>query len=200
MTLVLGLTGGIASGKSTADRFFSRQGIPVIDSDQIAHDLLNVGQPSWQQVKKHFGKEFLNVDQTVNRKKLGELVFSDPKQLQVLNELTHPLIDRELAAEIKMQRQKRASLLIVDIPLLFEAGMSAQFDATLLITVPQSVQLARLMARNGLTKEEAQARIASQMPLSAKEELATYVVVNTGTIKELEAKLTQLLKQIKKEP
>ncbi|TSO26600.1 dephospho-CoA kinase [Lactobacillus sp. LL6] len=193
MTKVLGLTGGIATGKSTADEFFKKQNIPIIDSDKIAHDILNIGKPAYKEVKSIFGSEYLNADQTINRKKLGHLVFSDPKELKKLNDITHPLIYQEIQEKIQVEKSKNTPLVIVDAPVLFESNGQNYCDATLVITLPLDVQLKRLMARNNLTKAEAMNRINSQMPLIQKEKLATYVVDNTGTIKELENKLEKVL-------
>lgn len=196
MTLVLGLTGGIATGKSTADEFFKKKNIPIIDSDKIAHNIMNVGKPAWKQVKIIFGQNYLNQDQTVNRKKLGELVFNNSAELKKLNDITHPLIYQEIQEKIKVEKDKGTPLVIVDAPILFETGGQSYCDKTLVISLPKDLQIKRLMERNNLTRDEALSRIKSQMPLDQKEKLATYVVDNAGTIEELESKLEQLLKEI----
>lgn len=196
MTQVLGLTGGIATGKSTADEFFKKQNIPIIDSDKIAYKIMDIGKPAYQKVKLIFGDEFLNEDKSINRKKLGHLVFSDSKELKKLNDITHPLIYQEIQEKIQVEKNKKTPLVIVDAPVLFESGGQKYCDATLVITLPLDVQLKRLMARNNLTKNEAMNRINSQMPLTQKEKLATYVVDNTGTIKELENNLAKILKKM----
>ena len=196
MTKVLGLTGGIATGKSTADKFFEKQNIPIIDSDKIAHNIMDIGKPAYQEVKSIFGNEYLNENQTINRKKLGQLVFANSKELKKLNDITHPLIYQEIQEKIQVERNKKTPLVIVDAPVLFESNGQRYCDATLVITLPLSIQVQRLMARNNLTKTEAMNRINSQMPLSQKEKLATYVVDNTGTIEELENKLAKILKKM----
>lgn len=199
MTLVLGLTGGIASGKSTADAFFKKQQLPIIDSDLIAHDILNVGEAGYHQVVQQFGRNFLNPDQTINRHQLGEVVFSDPKQLSILNKITHPLIFQIIQTKITQNKQAGEQLVILDAPVLFESGAQKYCDKTLLITVPEEMQIKRLMARDGLTRKAALNRINSQMPLAKKVKLADYVITNTGTIEELEAQLAQLLFKLKGE-
>lgn len=199
MTLVLGLTGGIATGKSTADEFFKNKNIPIIDSDKIAHNIMNVGKPAWKKVKETFGTDYLNSDQSVNRKKLGKLVFNNEAELKKLNEITHPLIYQEIQEKIKTEKDKNVPLVIVDAPILFETGGQNYCDKTVVITLPPKIQLERLMARNNLSKEDALSRINAQMPLEQKEKLATYVVDNAGTIEELDSKLEQVLKKIKDE-
>ncbi|BAQ56929.1 dephospho-CoA kinase [Lactobacillus acetotolerans] len=199
MTFVLGLTGGIATGKSAADAFFKSKEIPVIDSDVIAHNILNVGQPGWKKVKEHFGSAYLNPDQTVNRRKLGQLVFAHPEQLKILNNITHPLVYQEIQKGISYNREHRIPVVVVDVPLLFESSPKKYYDSILVIALPEKLQVERLMKRNNLTKRQALARIHSQMPLSEKVAKADYVVANTGTIEELRDKLELLLKKIERE-
>lgn len=199
MTMVLGLTGGIASGKSTADAFFKKKQLPVIDSDKIAHDILNVGNEGYELVVRQFGQKFLNPDRSINRSQLGQMVFSDSEQLNILGKITHPLILREIQSKITQNKVAKKELIIVDAPVLFESGAQKYCDRTLLIALPQQEQLQRLMARDHLSKSAALKRIHSQMPLVQKEKLADYVIANTGTIEQLEAKLTKLLLMIKKE-
>ncbi len=199
MTLVLGLTGGIASGKSTADSFFLKRNLPVIDSDVIAHDILNIGQLGYKKVISYFGQDILNSDRTLNRKKLGQIVFNDQSKLNVLNQITHPLIFSEIEDKITQNKLLKKPVVIVDAPLLFETKVKDYCDKTLLIAVPEELQLQRLMTRDHLNKTEALNRIKTQMPLSQKEKLADYVITNTGTIKELETKLANLLCELKEE-
>ncbi|MBD5431488.1 MAG: dephospho-CoA kinase [Lactobacillus sp.] len=199
MTIVLGLTGGIATGKSTADHFFKQKGIPIIDADQITHDLYQVGKSAWKKIKDQFGREYLNSDQTINRKKLGQLVFNDQNELELLNKITHPLVHEEINRQIKQEISKKSRLVILDIPLLFESHAEKMCDQVLVITLPEKMQITRLMERNNLTKEQAIARIHSQMPLSEKEAKATYVISNSGTVNDLCEKLDNLLNKIEAE-
>ena len=199
MTIVLGLTGGIATGKSTADHFFKQKGIPIIDADQITHDLYQVGKSAWKKIKDQFGREYLNSDQTINRKKLGQLVFNDQNELELLNKITHPLVHEEIDRQIKQEISKKSRLVILDIPLLFESHAEKMCDQVLVITLPEDMQITRLMERNNLTKEQAIARIHSQMPLSEKEAKATYVISNSGTVNDLYEKLDNLLNKIEAE-
>lgn len=199
MTYVLALTGGIATGKSTADDFFKKNNIPVIDDDQIAHELMQPGQASWLAIKDHFGSEYLNADQTINRKKLGQLVFNDPQALAQLNELTHPLIFAQTKKLLKKYHDQ--AIVVLDAPVYFESGLAQKHvaDGVLVITLPKKMQLKRLKERNNLTDAEAESRIKSQMSLTKKAQMADFVIDNTGTIKELENKLAQLLVKIREE-
>lgn len=199
MTYVLALTGGIATGKSTADQFFEKKNIPIIDCDKIAHDLMKPQNASWRAIRDAFGTDYLNDDQTINRKKLGQLVFSDQTALNKLNQLTHPLIFDKTVQKIKKYQDE--DVVILDAPVYFESGWDKKniTDGILVITLPEAMQIDRLKQRNNLTDEEAKMRIQSQMPLNKKAQMADFVVANTGTIKELENKLEQLLLKIKEE-
>ena len=199
MTKILGLTGGIASGKSTVDVFFREKQIPVIDCDQIAHDILNKGEKGYELVLKQFGMNILKSDQSINRSALGQIVFDDEKQLETLNRITHPLIFQEIQAKIALNNPSKNSLVVVDAPVLFEANGQKYCDFTLLIAIPESLQMKRLMLRDRLSKGAALKRIRSQMPLSQKKKLADFVINNTGTKQDLKSKLEQLLLEIKGE-
>lgn len=193
MTLFLGLTGGIATGKSTASRILKEMGCQVIDSDLIAHQQAEVGQISWQRILEEFGPDFFNEDKSLNRKKLGQYVFANPEALSRLSEITQG----EVLKEIQNQMQaSQASVCVIDVPLLFEAGWQDYFDAVLLIAAPEEVELARLMARDDLSQAEAKRRMQAQLPLAEKRRRASYVLENTGTIEELRDKLSNLLKTI----
>lgn len=193
MTLFLGLTGGIATGKSTASRILKEMGCQVIDSDLIAHQQAEVGQAGWLAIKKEFGDAFCKEDQTLDRKKLGQYVFNNPDALKRLSTVTQ----REILKEVKRQMaQSTAKVCVLDVPLLFEVGWDQYCDLTVLIDLPEAEELRRLMARDGLTAAEAEKRIKAQLPLAEKRLLASYVLENTGTIEELRDKLSNLLKTI----
>lgn len=193
MTLFLGLTGGIATGKSTASRILKEMGCQVIDSDLIAHQQAEVGQAGWLAIKKEFGDAFCKEDQTLDRKKLGQYVFNNPDALKRLSTVTQ----REILKEVKRQMaQSTAKVCVLDVPLLFEVGWDQYCDLTVLIDLPEAEELRRLMARDGLTEAEAEKRIKAQLPLAEKRRRASYVLENTGTIEELRDKLSNLLKTI----
>lgn len=201
MTYVLALTGGIATGKSTADEFFKQKGISVIDCDQIAHELMEPEKGSWQAIKDNFGSTYIKSDQTINRPKLGRLVFNDQAALAKLNRLTHPLIFDKTVQKIKEYQEQGQDLIILDAPVYFESGLDKKnvADGVLVITLPKKLQLKRLRERNHFTEQEAEERIRSQLPLKQKVQKADFVIENTGTISELENKLEQILLKIKKE-
>lgn len=196
MTVILGLTGGIASGKSTADEFFKKKNIPIVDADKIAHHIYDKDQTAYSLVVDKFGKKILAKDQSVDRKKFGQIVFSDVNKLHELNKITHPFILKEIKQQLRSQSKNHA-LVIADIPLLFESHGENLCDKILVISIPEKLQIQRLMARNNLTAKEARERINSQMPLAEKVKKATYVVDNAGTIEELEEKLNKILDKIK---
>ena len=196
MTYFLGLTGGIASGKSTADEFCKKKKVPIIDSDLIAHKIMEIGQNGYKAVVDYFGTDILNDDQTINRRKLGGIVFNDKAKLKKLNELTHPLVHQEIKQQMAQYRANQEKLVVIDVPLLFESGFESLCNGVLVISITPELQIERLMKRNAFTKKEAIARINNQMPLSEKEKRATYVVANTGTIDDLEKKLSDLLQEI----
>lgn len=193
MTLFLGLTGGIATGKSTASKILQDMGCQIIDTDLIAHQQAEVGQAGWLAIKKEFGDAFFKEDQTLDRKKLGQYVFNNPDALKRLSTVTQ----REILKEVKRQMaQSTAKVRVLDVPLLFEAGWDQYCDLTVLIDLPEAEELRRLMARDGLTAAEAEKRIKAQLPLAEKRRRASYVLENTGTIEELRDKLSNLLKTI----
>lgn len=195
MSTVIGLTGGIATGKSTAAAFFKKEKIPVIDADAITHQLYGENATGSQAIKKAFGAEYLDKEGKVDRQKLGQLVFNQPAALKKLDRIIHPLVVQELKKQIK-QEGKNHNPLVIDVPLLFESGLDKLCDAIIVISLPEELQVKRLMERNQLTKQQAITRINSQMPLSEKEAKATYVVSNTGTIKVLEDNLSKILFKI----
>lgn len=189
----LGLTGGIASGKSVADDFFRQQGLPVLDADQLVHELQGPGGVLATVIQNEFGKDFLNQAGAVNRKRLGQLVFSSPESLQRLKEATQPVIRRVFSQRIA---ESKAPLAIFDIPLLFEQDYQGFFDQTLVIAASAKVQLQRLMSRNGLSEEAAQKRIASQLPLSEKISRADYVICNDGDAELFRKRLANFLSEL----
>lgn len=176
---VIGLTGGIGSGKSTVAAYLAAQGIPVLDADKMAREVLKP-----EQVCDLFGPEFVENDQ-INRSKLGELIFGDPKERTKLEALTHPLIAQKLQEELQKLEQAGHELAIYEAALIFEKNIQDRFDAVILVTAPEAVQLDRLLKRGDLTREEAQKRIQAQMPTAQKIKLATYVIDNSGDLEAL---------------
>ncbi|MEN7973183.1 MAG: dephospho-CoA kinase [Verrucomicrobiota bacterium] len=183
--IVLGVTGGIACGKSAAGRILCEMGFAVCDADHVAHELMKKGAPVFEQVVDHFGARILMNDGEISRPLLGEIVFEDPGQRNVLNRLIHPAVREALEQWISEKRRAGRNAAVL-IPLLFESGMQdLDWDAILCVSSRIEDVFNRLEKR-GFTRDEAKRRVRSQMPLEEKEMLADQVVPNHGTLKELE--------------
>lgn len=182
---IIGLTGGIASGKSTVSETLAQLGAIIIDGDKIGHQAMEPGQPAYDEVVKHFGPGILNEDRTIDRTKLGAIVFFDPEQMKALNRITWPWIFQSVRDQMDMKRLSHPNaVLVLDIPLLFEGGWDKLCDVVWVIWVDRETQITRLMTRNSLTREEAIKRIDSQMSLDDKAQRADVVIDNTGSIEE----------------
>ncbi|GAA0367479.1 dephospho-CoA kinase [Alkalibacterium iburiense] len=184
MTFVLGLTGGIASGKTTVSNHFKTLQIPVIDADIIARKVMEPGQAALQKVVAAFGQDILLADGTLNRKKLGEIVFTHPEKLEQLNKIVQKEIYTHILSEKEKFIMKGVPLLVLDIPLLFEAGYEDEVDEIMVVYTTHENQLKRLMKRNQLSEAEAQARIQSQLSLNVKKEKADSVIDNNGSVEK----------------
>jgi dephospho-CoA kinase len=181
--MIIGLTGGIASGKSTVSALLVNKGARLVDADVIAREVMLPGHEVLAAAVKQFGGEILFPDGTLNRAKLGEIVFQDPVALQTLNNLTHPAIRQEMKDRMySMEQEEPERLIIVDIPLLFESGLDNLFHEILVIYVPYEVQITRLMGRNGLSLEQAEARLNVQMDIELKRNKANYIIDNSGDL------------------
>nr|WP_309099702.1 dephospho-CoA kinase [Fredinandcohnia onubensis] len=195
MALTIGLTGGIASGKSTVSQMFKEAGIVVVDADVIARKVVEVGEEAYEQIVQSFGKDILLPDETIDRQKLGSVVFFDEEKRLLLNSIVHPAVRKQMLKEKEEHLNNGEETVILDIPLLFESKLTALVDRTLLVYVDYETQLARLMNRNNLTKGEAEARIQSQMPLKDKIQLADAVIDNNNTIEATKEQLYEICKQ-----
>lgn len=192
----LGLTGGIATGKTTISNYLKTKGIPVLDADEYARKVVEPGTPGLTDIVNTFGKQVLQSDGSLNRKLLGQIIFNDMTARQKLNDITHPRIQQMMTDELQKLSKDKTPLVILDIPLLLENHNIAGADAIMVVTVPESIQLNRLMQRNNLTKEEAQRRIDAQMPLSEKEKLADFIVDNSGTIANTLTQVDKVIQNI----
>jgi dephospho-CoA kinase len=177
---VLGLTGGIGSGKSTVASMFAQLGADVIDADQLARQVVEPGQPALEEIATAFGRDVLLPDGRLDRGKLARIIFADPVARGKLNAITHPRIRERMAAEIAA-RGSRPGVLVVDIPLLYENDRAGTVEAVIVVWVDPKTQLRRLIERNGLSDEEARQRIAAQMSLDEKRARADVVIDNSGT-------------------
>lgn len=176
---IIGLTGGIASGKSTVSEMLRQLGAPIIDADAVAREVVAPGQPAWRDIVAHFGTTVVRTDQTLDRRRLGEVVFKDTQARRVLEQFTHPRIQEIITERLRELQMEGCPVVVLDMPLLIETGWHHKVDQVWLVYVEPAVQLARLMARNGLPRTEAAARIAAQMPLSVKKSYA-HIVIDNG--------------------
>lgn len=182
---ILGLTGGIASGKSTVSRILKDLGAIIIDADETAHSAIEPNKPAWRDIVSNFGQEILNPDMTINRERLGEIVFLDSEQLNLLNHITHPRIMESLKDDFqKIKASSPDAIVVLEVPLLYETFMERMCDEVWVVWVDRETQLKRLMARNSYSEEEAIRRIDSQIPLDEKARRADVVIDNRGTIEE----------------
>lgn len=196
--ILVGLTGGVATGKSTVAKMFKQCGAVVIDADELAHNVVKPGKPAWCQIVKTFGKTVLNPDRTLNRRELGGIVFGSRTKLRQLEQIIHPRVAREQARLTRRAaRIDPTAVVIYDVPLLFEAGIDKRVDKTVVVTADRKTQIARLKKRNGLSHAEAIRRIRSQMPLAKKIQRADYVLSATLPRPALLRHAGQLLKQLR---
>lgn len=195
--LVIGVTGGIGTGKSTVARMFERLGAAVIDADIISHQLMEPKKLAWRQIVKRFGEGILNEDESINRKRLAGVVFKDADQRRALEAILHPKVMREIKYRLGgLRRSKRVKAVVLDVPLLLEAGGQKAVDALVVVTAPPEVQSQRLKEKYGWSKEEVHERIEAQWDLSAKAALADHVVDNSASVDATRRQVKQLWKQL----
>jgi dephospho-CoA kinase len=199
MTAIVGLSGGIGSGKSTVARLFEKLGAVLIDSDAIVHELQAPGAPMLEQIAGAFGRDLIDASGALDRKALGALVFRDEQLRLRLNAIVHPAVGAETLRRVVAAREAGASLIVIDIPLLFEGHSSGRgsaalmdFQAAVVVWVPEAVQIERTMARDGCSREEALRRVRAQMPLAEKRALADYVIDNSGAPEDTERQVREV--------
>ncbi|MEJ7423778.1 dephospho-CoA kinase [Staphylococcus warneri] len=194
MSKVIGLTGGIASGKSTVSELLTAFGFKVVDADTAAREAVAKGTPGIEKVREVFGDEAIDENGEMDRKYMGELVFNYPGERIKLNEIVHPIV-REIMEEKKQQFLKEGHNVIMDIPLLYENELQDTVDEVWLVYTSESIQIDRLMERNDLTQEEAKARVYSQISIDKKSRMADHVIDNLGDKLELKQNLERLLSE-----
>jgi len=196
--IVVGLTGGVATGKSTVAKMFKQCGAVVIDADELAQDIVKPGKPAWHAIVKTFGKTVLTSDRTINRQALGAVVFNNRVKLRRLERIIHPRVARQ---QVKLTRQAVRNdpkvVVIYDVPLLFEVGIDKRVDKIIVVSADQETQLARLKKRNGLSRAEALRRIRSQMPLAKKIQRTDHVLDGTLSRTSLRRQVGRLLKSLR---
>jgi dephospho-CoA kinase len=192
--MILGLTGGIATGKSTAVATFQQYGFPIVDGDVIAREIVEPNQAGLQAIVATFGSEILHADGTLNRQQLGALIFEDATKRQTLDRLLDPILRQTIQKQIDAA-SALSPLVIADIPLLYEAAYETMVDEVAVVYIPQDIQLQRLMARNQFSEEEAQQRLASQWSIEEKRQRANIVFDNQGTKAELAQQIMHWLEE-----
>ncbi|MGE7021445.1 dephospho-CoA kinase [Solibacillus cecembensis] len=193
--MIIGLTGSIASGKSTVAKMLETYKLPIVDADLVARQVVGPGSNTLQKIAEAFGPEVIAADGTMDRAKVGAIIFHDEEKRAVLNGIIHPAIRAEMIRQRDEHVAKGEQTVIMDIPLLFESKLQHFVEKILVVTVSEDNQLQRLMERNGFSMEEAHARIATQIPVAEKEALADAVIFNNGMLEETAKQLEQILKQ-----
>lgn len=194
MTYILGLTGGIGMGKTTISNFLQTLDFKILDADVIARQVVEPATPGLAKLKKTFGSQIIQADQTLDRAKLGKIVFNDPKKLAQLNQIMQPLIRSEYEKQLALAEQKGDKVVVIDAALLFENGYADHCDAVINVEVPKALQLKRIIERDHLSEEEALERIASQMSAEKRRNLATITVDSSGTVEETQVQVIKWLK------
>jgi dephospho-CoA kinase len=189
----VGLTGGIASGKSVVCEMLRKKGCTILDADRIAHELIQRGQPCYLPVVEAFGSEILDSAAEIDRQRLGALVFGNPPSLQRLNQIVHPVVIRQIQSKLAIiDFGIHGSRVIVEASVMVESGFHTSFEYLILVTCELEQQVERLRIRNGFSEEQARLRIAAQIPLERKKPLADWVIDNSGSLEKTQAQVDQL--------
>lgn len=203
MTKIIGLSGGIGSGKSTVTRMLAELGATTVDADAIVHELQAPGTPMLAQIAEAFGAQVIREDGSLDRAALGAIVFRDPEARARLGDLVHPPVIAEMVRRAKAAVAAGAPLVVLDIPLFFEGqkagtgtATAMDYDATVLVWVPRAVQIERTVARDGCDVAEAERRVAAQMPIDEKRALATHVIDNSGSLEATRAQVEALFEEL----
>ena len=185
MALIVGLTGGIVGGKSTVASMFKDLGAKIVDADKLGHSVILPNKPAWKKIIKIFGKDILQNDLTIDRKKLGKIVFTNQTLLKKLNEITHPEITKMIKKEIdsaKNNTHNQEKVLIIDAALIYEAKIDRFMDKIIVVYIDKDEQIKRLIKRNNLSKDEALQRVRSQIPIEEKAKMADYLIDNSNSL------------------
>lgn len=197
MTLIIGLTGGIATGKSTVSSMLATFDVPIIDADKIARDVVKPGKSSYVEIVREFGSKILRKDRTINREELGKIIFANQEKRELLNSIVHPAIRKEMIKQRDDYVRSGVKSVVLDIPLLFESNLTTYVHKTVVVYVPQHIQLKRLIKRDCLSEEEALKRINSQIPISEKTKMADAVIDNSQTKEKTFQQIKSLLQDWK---
>jgi dephospho-CoA kinase len=199
MALIVGLTGGIVGGKSTVASMFKNLGAKIVDADKLGHSVILPHKPAWKKITRLFGKDILQNDLTIDRGKLGKIVFTNQTLLKKLNEITHPEIIKLIKKEINLainKTHRQEKILIIDAALIYEAKIDRLMDKIMVVYINKDEQVKRLIRRNNLSKEEAFQRIKSQMPMKEKVKMADYVIDNSNSLDETKKQVEKIWKKL----
>jgi dephospho-CoA kinase len=195
---IIGLTGGIATGKSTVSAIFENAGAVVIDADRIARKVVKKGLPAYRKIVRHFGENVLLPDGEINRSLLGDIIFNDPQKKNLLNSIVHPHVREEQNRQLKrIQKNNPNTIVILDIPLLIESQMVQDLSEVIVVYAPEHIQVKRLIKRDHISQADALARIRSQMPIEEKKNKATIVIDNSGAMESTRKQALEIFKKIK---
>jgi len=197
--LLIGLTGNIGSGKSTVAQMLSERGVTIIDADVLARRAVELGTAAYDQIVKRWGPDVLAADGHLDRAALRRIVFSDHDQLEELNQIVHPEVERLRTRLVDRARKRGDRLVVCDIPLLFERHMTDRFDRIILVDANRALRLERLVKDRGLDEAEAMEMIAAQMPAELKRARADFVIDNDGTLTQLERRVQDVWKELSNE-
>jgi len=192
----IGLTGGIATGKSTVTKLLREKGYLVVDADEISKQVLGKGSPEYETVIQHFGKQYLLPDGSLDRKKIGDRIFSNVEDKKFLESIVHPKVQQQVSEIKKQAQQNGKQIAFYDVPLLFEKKMNDQFDQIILVSADEETQLSRMQKRDGFILDQAKVRLKNQLPMHLKKTQATYVIDNNSNFEDLKKQLDQVLKSI----
>lgn len=192
MTRVIGLTGGMGSGKSTVSHLLSELGAVVIDADKVGHEAYQKGTKTWHDLANAFGRQIVATDGSIDRKKLGAIVFGSPEQLERLNRIVHPRMFEMMKERIDQLRKQGASVVVLDAAILFEANWTPLVDEVWVVVASEEAVVARAIARTGLPEEQIRSRLRSQMPVEEKVKRAKVVIHNDGAVEDLRRKVEEL--------
>lgn len=195
---LIGLTGNIASGKSTVARLLAERGAVIVDADVLAREAVEPGTPALEAITERWGAEVIASDGTLDRDALRQVVFAERGQLEALNGIVHPEVERLRDERVAAAREQGAEIVVCDIPLLFERHLAEQFEAIVLVDAPRPMRLERLVRDRGLNEAEAMNMIAAQMPAELKRARADFVIDNTGTFEMLEARVDEVWQALRR--
>lgn len=196
-SLTVGLTGGIASGKSAVSNIFRQNGIPVICADELAREVVKPGSNGLREIKAAFGDTVVDIDGTLNRPELARVVFSDPSKRKILEAIIHPRVSSEKERLVKDYWKQGNAIVVVDVPLLFEAGWENAFDLVILVYSPRKLQKKRLLSRDKISPDEASSRLNAQIDIESKKTMADIIIDNSGELEETEKQVTSIIDKLR---